>query len=208
MESSESDETLLEAWRRGDLAAADVLLHRHVPSVSRFLCRRVSEADAEEILQRTFLACVEALDRQIQNFRTYVFGIARKQMLMHLRRNRQGPSVEALEAEAIARTTFGPASLVARREEHRLLLRALGALPTDLQIVVELFYWEGLTHVEIAEVVEIPEGTVKTRLWRARSQIEARLIEYGASPDLSQTTLRELGRWAAEVARQARDSPK
>jgi len=201
---SDVDKRLLASWRSGDQRAGNELVRRHLPGLSRYFCRRVSESQAEDLLQRTFLACVEAKDRlPPAGVRAYLFGIARNQLLMFLRASRREVRGD-LEEDALARTSLGPAAQAAEREEQRLLFRALAALPLDLQLVVELFYWEDLTHPEIAAVLGIPEGTVKTRLFRARARIEALMAQAGKTADLSALTLRELDQWASSRRAMAR----
>ena len=65
------------------------------------------------------------------------------------------------------------ATIAARRAEQRVLVMALQRIPVELQILLELFYWEGLSIAELAEVVEIPVGTVKTRMRLAVTKLRA-----------------------------------
>src|SRR5690606_34895104 len=147
--------------------AGDLLVRRHYASVRRFFDVKITPV-AEDLTQRTFLACIENLDRlrDAVSFKAYLFGIARKQLLLYLRQRSR--------LEARHRAFDGPepktsmSTVVARREEEHLLLMVLGALPTDLQIAVELFYWEDMRTPEIARVLEIPASTVTSRLARAR----------------------------------------
>ena len=63
--------------------------------------------------------------------------------------------------------------------------------------MLELYYWEEMTAVEIAEVVECPVGTAKSRLRRAKEQLEAALVEIAESPELARSTMSNLAHWAA-----------
>ena len=84
----------------------------------------------------------------------------------------------------------------------RLLLAALRHLPLELQLILELHYWEDLSTSEMAEVVGIPQGTVKSRLRRAREQLTAQIAAHDADPTLIQTTLQNLEGWARELREQ------
>lgn len=64
------------------------------------------------------------------------------------------------------------------------MLRALRCIPLDHQILVEPFYWEGLTGPDLATVLEVPEGTVRTRLRRARALLAEKIEELADSPNL------------------------
>jgi RNA polymerase sigma factor (sigma-70 family) len=186
-----SDFDLLLAWSRGDGSAGDCLVRRHYTSVRRFFDVKLPPV-AEDLTQRTFLACIENLDRlqKADSFKAYLFGIARNQLLLHLRARSR--------LEARHRAFDGPepktsmSTVVARREEEHLLLMVLGTLPTDLQIAVELFYWEDMRTSEIARVLEIPVSTVTSRLARARKLLEREILELGASPKVRDSLVANL----------------
>jgi DNA-directed RNA polymerase specialized sigma24 family protein len=71
------------------------------------------------------------------------------------------------------------------------------SLPIDMQIALELHYWEGLSVREIAEVVETPEGTIKRRLQRARMRLDELIAELAESDALRQSTTTGFETWAA-----------
>ena len=95
-------------------------------------------AYVDDLVQRTFLACLEAGDRldDVRSFGAYLFGIARHELIQHLRRRGRGPedSVDDLRDGG-----GSPSRVAAEKEEERLLLRALRRLPVDLQIAIELY---------------------------------------------------------------------
>ena len=72
------------------------------------------------------------------------------------------------------------------------MLAALNGLPLDLQIALELYYWEELSVVEVAAVLEVPEGTVKSRLHRARQLLREQLDRAEPNEDAAIETLRTL----------------
>lgn len=74
------------------------------------------------------------------------------------------------------------------------------------KVVPELFYWEGMTSAAIAEVLDTPHGTIRTRLRRARALLEDALAGLHADPGLLQRTLSDLDGWASQI-RQAHASP-
>ena len=84
-------------------------------------------------------------------------------------------------------------------EEQRLLLRALRALPIELQTLLELAYWEGLSDRELGEVLELPPGTIKSRLRKARQQLEEALPRLARSPDVLLSSRQTLDAWAAGI---------
>jgi RNA polymerase sigma-70 factor (ECF subfamily) len=85
-----------------------------------------------------------------------------------------------------------PSRFAAERQEQAQVLDALHRLPLDLQITLELHYWEEMTVAEIAVVLEIPVGTVKSRLHRARDRLRELLADEGLSDAWLQATFSAL----------------
>jgi RNA polymerase sigma-70 factor (ECF subfamily) len=153
----------------------------------------------DDIVQQTFLACVEAGDRldEVRSFKAYLFGIARFQLLRRLAAG-AGRRWDNL-VDATVRDLTGPSKVLAKHDEQRVLLEALRALPIDLQIAVELFYWEQLSLLEIAAVLEIPEGTVKSRLHRAKQLLRKEIESIDAGEAVLRSTLQGLDDWARSL---------
>jgi RNA polymerase sigma-70 factor (ECF subfamily) len=197
----EDDFELLARWRNGDPTASGELARRHYASVMRFFEVRLQHA-AEDLTQRTFLACIESLERQRlhTSFRAYLFGVARNQMLMHLRKQARtdGQRRFADSAERPSRKT-SLTGVFARSEQQNLLLRALVELPADLQIVVQLYYWEGMPTAEIGEVVDVPASTVTSRLARARELLKQGLLRMRLPAKLHASIVRDVPGWTRSL---------
>ncbi len=201
----QSDQELLEIWRSGDREAGQRLLRRHFDSLYRFFHNKLGEG-VDDLIQRTFLACVEGRDRvrEDASLKAYILGIARNQLLMFLRRKQRRET--PIEDVTIAEVCGSPSRIMAEREEEKLLLQALRQIPVELQMAVELYYWERLSVNQIAEIVEIPAGTVKSRLFRARDAIRQALEAMAIPRELLQTTVGGFERWAQSLRDQlARD---
>jgi RNA polymerase sigma-70 factor (ECF subfamily) len=192
------DLDLLERWRAGDAEAGSDLFEHHFDAVHRFFVNK-APADAADLVQRTFLACVEARDRfrQQSSFRTFLFAIAHHELLAHWRKRARAdldPSVSSLRD-----LDPSPSTMLARVAEERHLLEALRSVPMELQIALELFYWEGLTGAELAEVLGVPEGTARSRLRRGLELLRKRLEELDRSPVRLASTLASLDGWARSI---------
>ncbi|MCA9706997.1 MAG: sigma-70 family RNA polymerase sigma factor [Myxococcales bacterium] len=187
------DYELLRAWRGDDAAAGNELVRRHFASVFSFLRSKVPD-HVDDLVQRTFLACVESVERidESRSFRAYLFGIARRQLIYHYRRDRHSDRFDPMRESVHDAGGGSPSQHAAARQEQRLVLEALHRLPLDLQIPLELHYWETLSVAEVAAVLEIPPGTVKSRLHRARELLRDRLREQGASSALLEASLDHL----------------
>ncbi len=195
-----SDEQLLLRWRDGDARSGEKLFSRYYDRVARFFANKVSR-DRGDLVQATFSTCLQKVD-QLQNaasFRSFLFGIARFELLHHYRRKSRRETELDASRDALCDLDPTPSRVIARREEQRLLLEALRRIPVDLQIVLELSYWEKLTSAEIGDLLDIPEGTVKSRVRRARGRLDAQLALLADSDAQLQSTVSDLERWAAEL---------
>lgn len=190
----EEDFGLLRAWQGGDKLAGNRLVRRHFSSVYRFFRTKFGEG-VDDLTQQTFLGLVEAHGRYrgTGTFKAYLFGIARRQLLLALRKKSRAGNVfspaEVSMSAVAGDSMLSPGRAVAQRQEQRLLLAALRTLPVDFQIVVELHYWEGMTVREIAEVVEVAPGTVKSRLSRARGMLERKIEQLAAQGGGTNSTM-------------------
>ena len=193
-----TDSELLEAWRDSDAEAGNALLSRYFDALFRFFRARFEDGVAD-LVQRTMLAAVEARDRvPAVGFRAYLFGIAHKQLLMEFRRVAAKRSVHE-EREQAASTGSSPSKALLRCEEQQLLLQALRRIPIEMQVVLQLFYWEKLGTAEIAHVVGIPAGTVKSRLFRARGLVKEEIVALGTRRSISESTISNFDDWARSL---------
>jgi RNA polymerase sigma factor (sigma-70 family) len=194
-----SDESeLLHAWRAGDAKAGQQLFRRYYAAVARFFANKLSEAPGD-LVQETFMACVAARDRIREggSFRSYLFAVAYRVLSNHLRRKYQAP--EDLGSTTSIDLDPSPSTMMGRSEELRLLLQALRRLPVELQVLLELRYWEQLSSTEISQVLGIPANTVRGRLRQSRIMLEEALRKLPASPELVRSTLSDLEGWARKV---------
>lgn len=189
----DSDRELLDAWRDGDRAAGDALFERHFDSVCRFFRNKVNDS-IEDLIQRTFLACIENRDkyRGDAEFRTFMLGIARHMLFRYYRdKRRDGRTFDVLDT-SVHDLNPSPSAIVAQHKDQERLLKALRRIPMDLQIALELHYWEGMTTSQIAEILDIPHGTASSRIRRAKENLLRSLgqtIGPAASTELDERTL-------------------
>lgn len=196
-----SDAELLAAWRGGDSRAGNKLLARHFDGLYRFLRTKVDEG-VEDLIQRSFEVVVRKRDniRSGRGFRSYLFTVARHLLYEHFEKESKSRArAMDISLSSIAELTQSMGSLVSGQQEQRLMLAAMRRIPVDLQIALELHYWEEMKTRELAEVLEIPEGTVKSRLRRARVALEKELAALAESPELLHTTTSNLESWARSL---------
>jgi len=171
----EDELALLERWRTGDTTAGRDLFRRYFADVHRFFEHKVG-GEADDLAQRTFAACVAARDRfrAQSSFRTYLFAIARNELYTYLRRLPRGEHVD-FEDTSIAALVTTMGSRIDRAREAEVLRAILRDLPAEQQLLLELHYWHDLDAPALAEVFEVPTGTIRVRLLRARRSLRERL---------------------------------
>ena len=194
-----TDEILLGRWREGDAGAGEALFDRHFDALFRFFCSK-AEGAAEDLTQETLLACVRGRERirDGHRFKAYMYAVARRMLRQHYERSRGRRDID-LGSHSVVDLEPGITSVLAQQEQERLFLAALRSIPLDYQIALELHIWEGLTGPEIAAVLDVPEGTVRSRLRRARLQLEEKIAALATSPRVLTSTVTQLETWAARV---------
>ena len=154
----------------GDPRAFEVLYDRHGGAAFSLAYRMVGKrAVAEDIVQEAFLSIWRSkvrYEREKGSVRTWVLGIVHHRTIDALRRNlvheRRRASAEGIEERQEAKELTDVEA--ARREEAREVRAALQSLPGEQSRVIELAYYGGFTHTQIAEMLDMPVGTVKGRM--------------------------------------------
>jgi RNA polymerase sigma-70 factor (ECF subfamily) len=176
-----TEQNLLHKARNGDESALMRLFEEHYLPLFRFAWRLTGRtADAEDMVQECYLALLRpgsAFDGRRSSLRTYLFGAVRNQAWKRLRR-REGSS-EGLPEAADLRS---PESETLRAELEQAVARAIRQLPDTQQEVLILAQYEQLPLAEIAELLEIDVGAVKSRLQRARAALKDALADYAPAP--------------------------
>jgi RNA polymerase sigma-70 factor (ECF subfamily) len=176
-----ADEELMQLVRRGDADAFAVVYDRHGGAAFSLAYRMTgARAAAEDVVQEAFLSLWRSgsrYDSARGSVRTWVLGIVHNRAIDALRRSvvhdRRRASDEGIEErfEARERTDVE----VARRDEAGEIREALTTLPPEQTRVIELAYFGGFTHTEIAEMLDLPVGTVKGRMRLGLEKMRARL---------------------------------
>lgn len=170
-----SDADLVAAAQAGDRDALERLLRRHHDRV-RALARRLcgNDADAADATQEALLAIVRGLDRFDQRaaFGTWAYRVATNACLDELRRRARRPQPQPEERLATTASGRDPGDVVSARID---VDAALAALPVEFRAAVVLRDLCALDYAEIAEVLDIPAGTVRSRIARGRAAIAVHL---------------------------------
>ena len=179
----ELDQELVKRVQRGDNAAFDLLVRKYQNRIVALVGRYVRDwSEAQDVAQDTFIRAYRAIGnfRGDAQFSTWLYRIAvntaKNYLVMH---NRRPPSedIDISDAENFdigmrLRDTDTPESEFARQEVEQAVMSAVEALPDDLRIALNLREVEGLSYEEIAQRMNCPIGTVRSRIFRAREAID------------------------------------
>jgi len=168
-----ADEALIGRIARGDRLAMQVLFARHHVRVYRFVLRLLqNETAAEDIIGEVFLD----VWRQANRFEgrsavsTWLIAIARFKALS-LMRKRRDDRLDDATAESIEETADDPELVTAKLDKAERLRKCLDALSPEHREIIDLVYYHEKSVGEVAQIVGIPENTVKTRMFYARKKL-------------------------------------
>jgi RNA polymerase sigma-70 factor (ECF subfamily) len=176
-----SDEVLIGRIANGDRLAMQVLFARHHVRVYRFILRLVrNDATAEDLVSEVFLD----VWRQARKFEgrsaasTWMLSIARFKALSALRRKGE-QELDDATAEAIVDDADDPQATLQKKETGEVLRQAINTLSAEHREIVDLVYYHEKSVEEVAQIVGIPEATVKTRMFYARKKLGEHLKQQG-----------------------------
>jgi RNA polymerase sigma-70 factor (ECF subfamily) len=190
MSDADADALLVERVKLGDVRAFEMLVVKYQRRIERLIGRMVRDTDlVQDIAQETFMRAYRALPqfRGESAFYTWLYRIAvnsAKKALMDMKRDplvseaamrtdEDGEETSRAESELSDGET--PEALLASKEIAAAVNSAIEALSEDLRQAITLREIEGLSYEEIAEAMNCPIGTVRSRIFRARDAIAARL---------------------------------
>lgn len=175
-----TDERLLEDYVAGDHRAFSRLFERHGVHVSRFAKRKLGSrhAWAEDVTQDVFVRVAHAARRfeGRSSFRTWLFGITLNVCRDYLRRERHATHDDGALA-VIPDVALDPLERLERDERARLIRGALGELVPPYRLILRLRDGEDMTYDEIARTLDVPIGTVRSRLHNARATLAKALAD-------------------------------
>lgn len=187
MGDREADRILVERVQAGDKQAFGLLVTKYQRKLARLISRMVRDsAEVEDIVQESFIRAYRALPgfRNDSAFYTWLYRIgvntAKNWLMTHGRRAQLTRSVDGDEAEGqedveLLQNTETPERLLMTKELGETVNAAVERLPEELRTAITLREIDGLSYEEIAQVMDCPIGTVRSRIFRARDAISAKL---------------------------------
>jgi RNA polymerase sigma-70 factor (ECF subfamily) len=186
MDERSVDQKLVRRAQQGDQTAFELLVRKYQHKVAKLVARFVRDrSEAEDVTQEAFIKAYRALPgfRGESAFYTWLYRIAVNTAKNYLEsRGRRPPGsdleiegAELMDAGSLLRDEATPERLALTEEIGTTVARVINQLPVDLRTAIMLREIEGLSYEEIAEVMDCPIGTVRSRIFRAREAIDTEL---------------------------------
>ncbi|NNC23036.1 RNA polymerase sigma factor RpoE [Salinisphaera sp. USBA-960] len=180
-----SDAQLVERVQRGERAAFDLLVRKYQHRVVNLVSRYVNPSEAQDVAQDAFIKAYRSLSgfKGDSAFYTWLYRISINAAKNHITARSRRPSnqdIDVDDAEVIGRTDrfsdrASPEALAESDETRDTVLATIRELPEDLRMAIMLRELDGMSYDEIAETMDCPVGTVRSRIFRARSAVEERI---------------------------------
>ncbi len=195
------DQELVQRVQRGDMAAFDLLVRKYQHRIAALIGRYIRDwSECQDVTQDTFIRAYRAIGnfRGDAQFYTWLHRIAVNTAKNHLAANNRRPPTDDIEigdAElydggARLRDTDTPERELMRQEMELSVMRAVDALPEELRMAITLREVDGLSYEEIAQRMDCPIGTVRSRIFRAREAIDAQLRPLLDNPKQAERAIR------------------
>jgi RNA polymerase sigma-70 factor (ECF subfamily) len=192
MAEQTSDQLLVERVQRGDRRAFDLLVLRYQQRIMKLIMRYVHDpAEAQDVAQEAFIKAYRAMPafRGESAFYTWLYRISINTAKNHLVALQRRPleydldlqNPENYELNARLRDEESPEGLALQEELRRTIERTIASLPEELRTAIMLREIDGLSYEEIAQAMECPVGTVRSRIFRAREAIDKSIAALSGS---------------------------
>ena len=185
MALSDGDDKLVKRAKKGDSRAFDLLVLKYQGRVAQLVSRYVTNAaEVEDVTQEAFIKAYRALPnfRGDSAFYTWLYRIAANAAKNHLVALSRRPTTdlalddsESYEVPGRLKDNESPDEVIMGQQLEAVISQAIDALPLELKAALTLREFEGLSYDEIAEVLECPIGTVRSRIFRAREAIDQKV---------------------------------
>jgi RNA polymerase sigma factor (sigma-70 family) len=188
----------MAAWVAGDRGAGDRLVRAYVRPITRFFQAKLHDPEqVENLVSETFEQLIRAPKQVRTTVQAYIFGIARNTLFRHFRgKSRRKSNEEVMQSTLAALEEVESPFVINQRVETRLLLRAMRRIKFEQALALEMYYFEGCDGPAIAEILDVPEGTVRGYLRLGLVNLQRQILALERDPKVltsSQSTYSWLG---------------
>ncbi len=184
-----NDEAIVKRVQEGDVEAYNLLVIKYQHKIFQVIGKFVNnQADIADVAQEAFIKAYRAINsfRADSSFYTWLYRIAVNTAKTHLESNNKtrnhldvdSPEFQSIDAQGVLASSDTPDRIIESQELQQVIIDAMADLPTELSEAITLREVEGMSYEDMAVVLKVPIGTVRSRIFRARQFIEQRMTKF------------------------------
>jgi len=189
IQTASNDEALVKRVQQGDVAAYNILVIKYQHKVAQIISKFVgNSADVSDVAQEAFIKAYKAINsfRGESSFYTWLYRIvvnAAKTYLESNSRHKNQVDVDSeefasIDAQGVLTSRDTPDRILESQELQQVILNAMNELPEELRSAITLREVEGMSYEDMSDLLQIPIGTVRSRIFRARAFIEEKMSKF------------------------------
>ncbi len=189
IQKASSDEALVKRVQQGDVNAYNILVIKYQHKVAQIISKFVgNSADVNDVAQEAFIKAYKAINnfRGESSFYTWLYRIVVNSAKTYLESNSKrknhidvdSEEFQSIDAQGVLTSKESPDKIIESQELQQVILSAMKELPEELRQAIMLREVEGMSYEDMADLLQIPIGTVRSRIFRARQFIEERMSRF------------------------------
>ncbi|MBP5243999.1 MAG: RNA polymerase sigma factor RpoE [Succinivibrio sp.] len=189
LQKASSDEALVKRVQQGDVSAYNILVIKYQHKVAQIISKFVgNSADVNDVAQEAFIKAYKAINnfRGESSFYTWLYRIVVNSAKTYLESNSKrknhidvdSEEFQSIDAQGVLTSRESPDRIIESQELQQVILSAMKELPEELRQAIMLREVEGMSYEDMAGLLQIPIGTVRSRIFRARQFIEERMSRF------------------------------
>lgn len=184
-----NDEAIVKRVQEGDVEAYNLLVIKYQHKIFQVIGKFVNnQADIADVAQEAFIKAYRAINsfRADSSFYTWLYRIAVNTAKTHLESNNKtrnhldvdSPEFQSIDEQGVLASSDTPDRIIESQELQQVIIDAMADLPSELSEAITLREVEGMSYEDMAVVLKVPIGTVRSRIFRARQFIEQRMSKF------------------------------
>ncbi|WP_294998327.1 RNA polymerase sigma factor RpoE [Succinivibrio sp.] len=189
LQKASSDEAIVKRVQQGDVSAYNILVIKYQHKVAQIISKFVgNSADVNDVAQEAFIKAYKAINnfRGESSFYTWLYRIVVNAAKTYLESNSKrknhidvdSEEFQSIDSQGVLTSRESPDKIIESQELQQVILSAMNELPEELRQAIMLREVEGMSYEDMADLLQIPIGTVRSRIFRARQFIEEKMSKF------------------------------
>ncbi|WP_295362975.1 RNA polymerase sigma factor RpoE [uncultured Succinivibrio sp.] len=189
LQKASSDEAIVKRVQQGDVSAYNILVIKYQHKVAQIISKFVgNSADVNDVAQEAFIKAYKAINnfRGESSFYTWLYRIVVNAAKTYLESNSKrknhidvdSEEFQSIDSQGVLTSRESPDKIIESQELQQVILSAMSELPEELRQAIMLREVEGMSYEDMADLLQIPIGTVRSRIFRARQFIEEKMSKF------------------------------